>query len=272
MLSSLDEGDCQEGGQRVLGSLGDRGDYLRCRPLVALMLRMPLWAYLAKGLKPPKATTGSLIYSPFDSKVNASAPSFGSYAIALNTYSTAITGDRGLSYVGHSGTARSGYLGIARGLAHARATAGDYGLAIVDRDGQAFAGDCGLSRTDGPEGLASVGGRGVSWASGAGGCAYAGTAGVAIASPRGFAVAAEYGIAIADVGGKAKADQYGVLVIKYNPSPMNTHGENRVGLIEPLGPLKPDTWYRLDDEGNFVACDRFDHGMKYATRKMEISG
>lgn len=65
---------------------------------------------------------------------------------------------------------------------------------------------------------------------------------------RGQASAADAGVAAAGKHGRARAGNYGILVIKYTDA-----GRPRlaVGYVGENG-IKPDTWYRVDGQGNFV--------------------
>lgn len=67
---------------------------------------------------------------------------------------------------------------------------------------------------------------------------------------RGAASAADAGVAAAGKHGRARAGNYGVLVIRYADQ-QNGRSRLAVGYVGENG-IKPDTWYRVDDEGNFV--------------------
>ena len=122
-----------------------------------------------------------------------------------------------------------------------------YGTATAGDRGTATAGDRGTA-TAGYRGTATAGYRGTATA-GDDGTATAGYRGTATAGDRGTATAGDGGTATAGYGGTATAGDGGVLIIHRYDS-----GRRRLSVGQVDGvTLLPDTPYRLDSAGKFVA-------------------
>ena len=132
------------------------------------------------------------------------------------------------------------------------ATAGDAGTATAGYAGTATAGDAGTA-TAGYAGTATAGYAGTATAGDAG-TATAGYAGTATAGHRGTATAGYAGTATAGDAGTATAGENGVIVI------FRWKGGNRIPTVGVIGEsldstsnlLKPNTAYKLDDDGKFI--------------------
>ena len=143
------------------------------------------------------------------------------------------------------------------------AQVGDEGIAVGGPDAVVRAGYHGVAAVKGP-GEAYVEKTGIAFAFGygkaTGGAQNISVAGIAPqgGTPPAMAVAGDSGIAIAGNGGYAQTGRYGVIII-YALVPMNQPVDPRldartpfVGLTEPLGCLKPYTWYHLDAAHEFT--------------------
>ena len=137
---------------------------------------------------------------------------------------------------GHRGQATAGYRG--------QATAGYGGKATAGDEGQATAGYRGKA-TAGYRGKATAGHRGQ---------ATAGHRGQATAGYRGKATAGYRGQAAAGDGGQAAAGERGTLAIEWHDG---IRMRLSVGYVGENG-IRPNTTYRCDDKGEFVAVSRWE--------------
>ncbi len=150
-------------------------------------------------------------------------------------------GDYGMAYAEH-GEATAGRYGIAAS-AWGEVAAGDFGYAVTRHGGPAATGDAGLAAA-GDDSRATAGTLGLALTDEFG-VSTAGQRGIAICGQAGRAVAGDYGIAIAAWGGSAQAGEHGVLVIRDDGWFLKVARVGEDG-------IKPDTPYKLDDEGRFV--------------------
>lgn len=210
------------------------------------------------------------------------ASSAGKYGVSVVGYSGVTeTGDFGVSVTNSFGAASSGYCGISIGRSHTVANAGRRGLSVVENGtatagicgtaiaqdyGNATAGDIGIAVVNSmpgeKPGTAAAGSDGLAVAKDAG-KASAGCLGMAIAGLEGHAMAGEGGTAISE--GKSESGEDGVS-IACSPFAMVKGGLGSVLVIvdkttKPAsvktaivgnGGIKPDTWYCLDNDGNFT--------------------
>ena len=139
-------------------------------------------------------------------------------AIAGN-YGTATVGDRGTAIAGYSGAAIAGYRGTAIAGDSGAAIAGDYGTATVGNCGAAIAGDSGTATS---RGSSATGNHGLSVARGS------------------------------DV--KVKGGLNAILVIA-KECDNNSIIKHFNSTIVDGEKIKADTWYRLDDDGEFKECE-----------------
>jgi hypothetical protein len=115
----------------------------------------------------------------------------------------------------------------------------------------------GAATASGDNGAATASGlRGAATASGDSGAATAsGSRGAATASgDRGAATASGKALSavVTGVSGKARAPEFGCIALAWWNTAKERH-EMRCAMIgKREGQLKPDTWYRLDDDGKFV--------------------
>jgi hypothetical protein len=171
--------------------------------------------------------------------------------VALGKHDYAIAGWDGNASVGEYGVAYT-----SNGLA----SAGDYGVAI-SVFGEVKAANLGCAWTRYGR-VAIAGGRGVAWTEEFG-RSEAGGGGVAITDDCGRATSGDFGVAVAGCRGEAKAGNCGVAFAKDDG--MASAGDAGVLLIRwqseikvarvGEGGIKPNTMYRLDDDGKFVECE-----------------
>jgi len=195
----------------------------------------------------------------FLSSRNMPAPSSLPQITIGRDWETVALGEDGYAIAGWDGNASVGKYGIAY-TSNGLASAGDNGVAI-SVFGEVNAANFGCAWTRYGR-VAIAGGRGVAWTeefgrSEAGGCGVAitddcgratsGNFGVAVAGCHGEAKAGNCGVAFARNGGMAGAGGAGILLIRWKD-------EIKVARVGEGG-IKPNTMYRLDDEGNFVECE-----------------
>ena len=150
------------------------------------------------------------------------APVIGSCLVVGDSRSVQV-GALGMATAGYGGTATAGYGGTAM--------AGDYGKATAGRDGTAMAGR---------EGKATAGDYGT---------ATAGREGKAVAGYRGTATAGREGTATAGGYGTARSGERGEIRIQWWDEP-NSRYRTVIGYVGEKG-IKPDTFYRLNDDHEF---------------------
>ena len=155
----------------------------------------------------------------------------------------ATAGNKGAATAGYCGAATAGYRGAATAGDCGAATAGDCGAATAGYYGAATAGDCGAA-TAGYRGAATAGDRG---AATAGDCGAATSRGMASAGENGIASArcsrpmAKGGIGAVLVLARERDDNYDLLC--WNSAVVD--GKT----------IKANTWYTMDDDGNFVEAE-----------------
>ena len=173
------------------------------------------------------------------------------------------TGERGAASAtgGYGAASATGYKGAASatGYKGAASATGDYGVASAT-------GYRGAASATGEQGAASAtGGYGATSATGYKGAASA-TGDYGVASATGYKGAAsatgDYGVASATgeasvaistgYGGKTMARNTGAIVLVSRDASGNIK-HIRASKVGDNG-IKPDTWYELDDEGQFVEC------------------
>ena len=174
----------------------------------------------------------------------------GDYGTATAGYrGTATVGEGGTAMAGNDGTAKAGYSGTAMAGNDGTATAGEDGTAMAGDYGTAMAGDHGTAKA-GYSGTANAGDCGIATA-GHYGTAMAGDYGIATAGHRGTAKAGHRGTSMAGNDGMATAGEGGIISI--------WHWDGDcirliTGYIGDNG-LKPNTPYRLNEDGKFVEAE-----------------
>ena len=157
-------------------------------------------------------------------------------------------GNKESASAGLSGSASAGWYGSASAGEYGSASAGKYGSASAGESGSASAGEYG-SASAGEYGSASAGWYG-SASAGLSGSASAGKYGSAVS--RGKSSVEDNGCAVARGNGVKVRGGIGsvlVLVKEYDSSYEVKHWKAEV--VDGKG-IKADTWYQLDDDGNFV--------------------
>ena len=141
----------------------------------------------------------------------------------------------------------------ASGYNGAATASGDNGAATASGDNGAAtaSGYSGAATASGHSGAATASGdSGAATASGYSGAATAsGTRGAATASGKALAAV------VTGVSGKARAPECGCIALAWWNA-KKKRSQMRCAVIgKDKGQLKPDTWYRLDDDGNFVEVE-----------------
>ena len=170
---------------------------------------------------------------------------------------TSTSGDYGTSTSGDFGTSTSGYYGIS--------TSGDYGTSTSSNSGKSTSGDFGTS-TSGYYGISTSGYYGTSTSSHSGtstsshsgtsssgnfGTSTSGNYSTSTSGYKGTSISGDYGTSTSGVGGKCLAGVNGMISIYYSE---NNRKKLKVGYIGEDG-LEPDTFYKLDENNNFVKCE-----------------
>ena len=156
---------------------------------------------------------------------------------------TPCAGDDGIATAGKRGMAQAGKRG--------RATVGDYGMATAGAGGMATAGAGGIA-TAGIGGQATAGDDGMATA-GIGGMATAGIGGQATVGSSGMAQVGERGRAQAGIGGSVRGGKGAELQIRWFDQ-ISDRYRTAIAYVGEDGILS-DTWYKLDDKGQFVRAD-----------------
>ena len=148
-------------------------------------------------------------------------------------FGVATAGDCGVATVGNGGVSTAYRHGIAIAGAYGVATAGDCGVAIARLEGVATAGYLGLATAE-DCGVAQSGDRGTS-------------------SSRGSSSSGCNGLSVArGKDARVKGGDDAVLVIAIEDNFENIVHFN-TAIVGKYG-IKPDTWYTLDENGEFVEC------------------
>lgn len=175
----------------------------------------------------------------------------GEYGVAVAGWdAVAQAGDGGVAFA-NTGRPVAGSRGIAVS-AFAAVRAGDRGFAVTVHGTEATAGDGGLARA-GEFGTARAGRGGVALG-GTGGTATVCEHGLALARGSGRAIAGGGGVAFAwdDAWeGKVQAGEGGILLARWHDGSRDRIAVAYVG----EGGIRPDTPYRVDEEGRFVECE-----------------
>ena len=138
---------------------------------------------------------------------------------------TSTSGDYGTSTSGDFGTSTSGYYGIS--------TSGYYGTSTSSHSG---------TSTSSHSGTSSSGNFGTSTS---------GNYSTSTSGYKGTSISGDYGTSTSGVGGKCLAGVNGMISIYYSE---NNRKKLKVGYIGEDG-LEPDTFYKLDENNNFVKCE-----------------
>ena len=154
-------------------------------------------------------------------------------------HGVATAGDNGVAAAGNCGVATVGNSGVSTAYRHGTAIAGVYGIATSGDNGIAIAG---------LEGLATAGYFGLALA-GNGGVANSGDYGNS--SSRGSSSSGYSGLSVArGIDARVKGGDNAVLVIAIEDIWGNIIHFN-TAIVGQYG-IKPDTWYTLDENGEFV--------------------
>ncbi len=148
---------------------------------------------------------------------------------------TSNSGNLGISISSDDGTSTSGNYGTSTSGNYGTSTSGNYGISISSNLGKSISGDNGTS-------ISSILGISTS-----------GDYGTSISSDYGTSTSGERGTSTSGERGKSKSGANGIIQIKYFDK--NDYKDKiKTGYIGEDG-LEPDTFYKLDDNFNFIKCD-----------------
>ena len=248
------------------------GERLDIHDLVKAAIEFIKSRTTTKHIDPERATAGKYGAATAGSRGAATAGGYG--AATAGKYGAATAGNCGAATAGNCGAATAGNCGAATAGKYGAATAGKYGAATAGDNGAATAGYCGAA-TAGEYGAATAGKYGAATA-GKYGAATAGKYGAATAGDNGAATAGYCGAATAGDNGTATSrgksctggsglsvargnnvmvkGGLGALLVIAEENSNNYEIKNWKAAVVDGEIVKPDTWYRLDEEGNLTEC------------------
>lgn len=155
--------------------------------------------------------------------------------VKSNIKETTQNGESNTATAGYRGAATAGYKGTATARDYGTATAGNYGAAIAGNRGSATAGDRGAAIA-GYKGAATAGDSGT-------------------ATSRGSSATGNHGLSVARGSNvKVKGGLNAILVIA-KECDNNSIIKHFNSTIVDGEKIKADTWYSLDDDGEFKECE-----------------
>ena len=200
------------------------GERLDIHDLVKAAIEFIKSRTTTKHIDPERATAGKYGAATAGSRGAATAGGYG--AATAGKYGAATAGNCGAATAGNCGAATAGNCGAATAGKYGAATAGKYGAATAGDNGAATAGYCGAA-TAGDNGTATSRGKSC-------------TGGSGLSVARGNNVMVKGGL--------------GALLVIAEENSNNYEIKNWKAAVVDGEIVKPDTWYRLDEEGNLTEC------------------